>query len=99
MTFQGFGARLPLAGALNITQRGQGTMQARGAVQVAKRSKVENLAGQNLNINFAQVRFNGNIRQPSINAEAVKDVQGVQVGFRVRGDVMNRILPYLITVA
>jgi autotransporter translocation and assembly factor TamB len=86
VTFQGFGARLPLAGALNITQRGQGTMQARGAVQVAKRSKVE-IFGQNLNINFAQVRFNGNIRQPSINAEAVKDVQGVQVGFRVRGDV------------
>lgn len=86
ISFQGFGARLPLAGALNITQRGQGEMQARGVVQVAKRSKVE-IFGQNLDINFAQVRFNGSLRQPAINAEAVKDIQGVKVGFKVRGGV------------
>ena len=39
ISFQGFGARLPLAGALHITQRGQGTMKAEGVVQVSRRSK------------------------------------------------------------
>lgn len=84
VTFQGFGARLPLAGALHITQRGQGTMQAQGVVQVAKRSKAD-IFGQNLDINFAQVRFNGAVTKPTLNIEAVKDVQGVQVGVRVKG--------------
>lgn len=84
VTFQGFGARLPLAGALHITQHGQGTMQAQGVVQVAKRSKAE-IFGQNLDINFAQVRFDGVVTKPTLNIEAVKDVQGMQVGVRVKG--------------
>ena len=84
ISFQGFGARLPLAGALHITQRGQGTMKAEGVVQVSRRSKIE-VFGQSLNLNFAQVRFNGEVMKPLLNVEAVKDVQGVQVGVKVKG--------------
>lgn len=84
VTFQGFGARLPLAGALHLTQQGQGTMQAHGVVQVAKRSRAE-IFGQNLDINFAQVRFNGAVTKPTLNVEAVKDISGVEVGVRVKG--------------
>ncbi|TGP47176.1 DUF490 domain-containing protein [bacterium M00.F.Ca.ET.230.01.1.1] len=84
ISFQGFGARLPLAGALHITQRGQGTMKAEGVVQVSRRSKVE-VFGQSLTLNFAQVRFNGEVMKPLLNVEAVKDVQGVQVGVKVKG--------------
>ncbi|MFW2178103.1 MULTISPECIES: translocation/assembly module TamB domain-containing protein [unclassified Moraxella] len=84
ISFQGFGARLPLAGALHLTQQGQGSMQAQGVVQVAKRSKVE-IFGQSLNLDFAQVRFNGNVAQPTLNIQAVKEVQGVQVGLKVKG--------------
>lgn len=84
VTFQGFGAKLPLAGALRLTQQGQGTMQAQGVVQVAKRSKAD-IFGQSLTINFAQVRFNGAVSQPTVNIEAVKEIQGVTVGVKVRG--------------
>ena len=84
VSFQGFGARLPLAGALHITQHGQGTMKAEGVIQVSRRSKVE-IFGQNLNLNFAQVRFNGEVMKPLLNVEADKDVQGVQVGVKVKG--------------
>lgn len=84
--FQGFGAKLPLAGALHLSQQGQGTMQAKGVVQVAKRSKVE-IFGQNLDLNFAQVRFNGALSNPSVNLQATKDIQGIQTGVKVTGQV------------
>ncbi len=84
VTFQGFGSRLPLAGALHLTQQGQGTMNAQGVVQVAKRSRAD-IFGQNLDINFAQVKFNGAVTKPTLNIEAVKNVQGVEVGVRVKG--------------
>lgn len=84
--FQGFGAKLPLAGALHLSQQGQGAMQAKGVVQVAKRSKVE-IFGQNLDLNFAQVRFNGVVGNPSVNVQATKDIQGIQAGVKVTGQV------------
>lgn len=84
--FQGFGAKLPLAGALHLTQRGQGSMQAKGVVQIAKRSKVE-IFGQNLDLNFAQVRFNGAVSNPSVNVQATKDIQGIETGVKVTGNV------------
>lgn len=82
--FRGFGTSLPLAGALHLTQRGQGSMKAQGVVQVAKRSRAD-IFGQSLTINFAQVRFNGEVKNPGLNIEAVKTVQGTQVGVKVRG--------------
>ncbi|WP_019518965.1 translocation/assembly module TamB domain-containing protein [Faucicola boevrei] len=84
--FQGFGAKLPLAGALHLTQRGQGSLQARGVVQVAKRSKVE-VFGQNLDLNFAQIRFNGAVSNPMLNMQATKEIQGTQVGVKVTNNV------------
>lgn len=86
--FRGFGANLPLAGALNITQQGQGTMKAQGVIQVAKRSKVD-VFGQSLNINYAQVRFDGHLTKPTLNIEGVKEIQGVTVGVQVKGDTSS----------
>ena len=40
--------------------------------------------GQNLNLNFAQVRFNGEVMKPLLNVEAVKTCKGVQVGVKVQ---------------
>lgn len=84
ISFQGFGAKLPLAGALHLTQQGQSSLKSQGVVQVAKRSKAD-IFGQSLNINFAQIRFNGAISDPNLNIEAVKEIQGVTVGVQVRG--------------
>lgn len=83
--FRGFGANLPLAGALSVTQQGQGTMRGEGVIQVAKRSKVE-IFGQSLNINYARIRFDGILMKPDLNIEAVKEIQGVTVGVRVTGE-------------
>lgn len=88
VNFKGFGASLPLAGALSITQREQGVMKGQGVVQVAKRSKVD-IFGQNLNINYAQLRFNNVLTNPQLNIEAIKEIQGVTVGVRVKGDTEN----------
>lgn len=82
--FRGFGANLPLAGALSINQQGQGTMRGEGVIQVAKRSKVE-IFGQNFNINYARIRFDGILMKPMLNIEAIKELQGVTVGVRVTG--------------
>lgn len=84
ISFQGFGAKIPLAGALHLTQQGQGSMKAQGVVQVAKRSKAD-IFGQALNINFAQIRFDGAVTDPNLNIEAVKEIQGVTIGVQVRG--------------
>lgn len=85
INFRGFGAVIPLAGALNITQSGQGDMRARGVIQVARRTAVDAL-GQNLDLNYGQVRFNGNVMKPNLSIEAVKIIDGKTVGVRVKGN-------------
>ncbi len=82
--FRGFGARLPLAGALHLTQSGQGTMQALGVVQVSERTKIDAI-GQNLELNYAQIRFNGDILNPRLSIEGEREIEGQMVGVRVRG--------------
>lgn len=84
VVFRGFGARLPLAGALHLTQSGRGAMQARGVVQVAKRAKVDGI-GQNLELNYAQIRFNGNMLNPRLSIEGEKQIEGQTVGLRIKG--------------
>ena len=86
VNFRGFGAVLPLAGAVHITQKGQGVMNALGVVQVSRRSTVD-IFGQNLELNYAQVRFNGDVVNPRLSIEAAKEIEGRTVGLRVKGRV------------
>jgi translocation and assembly module TamB len=84
INFRGFGAVIPLAGAINITQNGTGIMRARGVVQVSRRTNI-NALGQNLELNYGQVRFNGDVMKPSLSIEAAKTINGKTVGLRVKG--------------
>ncbi|MDO4450391.1 MAG: translocation/assembly module TamB domain-containing protein [Moraxella sp.] len=84
VVFRGFGAKVPLAGALFLTQSGQGSMQARGVIQVSERTKIDGV-GQNLEINYAQIRFNGDLLNPRLSMEAQKEVEGQTVGLRIKG--------------
>lgn len=85
INFRGFGAVIPLAGAININQNGTGVMRARGVVQVSRRTNI-NIFGQNLELNYGQVRFNGDVMKPNLSIEAVKEISGKTVGVRVRGN-------------
>lgn len=85
VNFRGFGAVIPLAGALNINQRGQGVMRAKGVIQVSRRTNV-NIFGQSLELNYGQVRFNGDVMKPNLSIEAVKNISGKTVGLRVKGN-------------
>lgn len=84
VSFRGFGARLPLAGTLHLTQSGQGSMKARGVVQVSERTTIDGI-GQNLELNYAQIRFNGDMLNPRLSIEGEKEIQGQTVGVRVKG--------------
>ncbi|MDE4454743.1 translocation/assembly module TamB domain-containing protein [Psychrobacter sp. DAB_AL62B] len=85
INFRGFGAVIPLAGAINITQNGTGIMRAKGVVQVSRRTNI-NAFGQNLELNYGQVRFNGDVMKPNLSIEAVKNISGKTVGVRVKGN-------------
>ena len=84
INFRGFGAVIPLAGAINVTQNGTGIMRARGVVQVSRRTNI-NAFGQSLELNYGQVRFNGDVMKPSLSIEAAKTINGKTVGLRVKG--------------
>ena len=88
INFRGFGAVIPLAGALNITQNGKGVMRAKGVVQVARRTSIDAF-GQNLELNYGQVRFNGNVMKPTLSIEAVKKIDDNIIGVRVKGSTDN----------
>lgn len=88
INFRGFGAVIPLAGAINVNQNGQGIMRAKGVVQVSRRTNV-NIFGQSLELNYGQVRFNGDVMKPNLSIEAVKTISGKTVGVRVKGNTEN----------
>ncbi len=88
VNFKGFGAELPLTGALVVTQKGQQPMRAKGAVKVARRTKVD-VFGQSLGLNFAQFKFNGYLQEPLVSIEAANDIEGRTVGLRAKGKLSN----------
>ena len=42
-----------------------------------------------MDLNYAQVRFDGDIRRPTLSIEAVKEINASTVGLRVKGDASN----------
>lgn len=89
VVFRGFNSTIPLAGRINLTQRGSQTaMQANGAIGVSRQVKIE-AYGQSLTLNRAIVRFGGELSNPSLDIDTSKNVQNSLVGIRVTG-VANR---------
>lgn len=88
INFRGFGAVIPLAGAIYINQNGAGTMRAKGVIQVSKRTSIDAF-GQSLELNYGQIRFNGDVMKPTLSIEAVKKISGDIVGVRVKGTPEN----------
>ncbi len=87
--FKGFGAELPLAGAIVLKQRGQQTrLRAKGVIQVSRRSNIEAF-GQNVDLEYAQIRFNGNVFAPNLSISASKLVENNKVGFKVKGNLLD----------
>lgn len=86
--FRGLGARLPLAGAVHITQSGQDGMHSLGMVQVSERTTIDGI-GQNLELNYAQIRFSGSVTNPRLSIEAEKEIEGQTVGVRIKGTANN----------
>ena len=93
--FNGFNSRIPLAGKLNLEQRGlESAMRASGGIGVTEPTNVE-AYGQSLTIQRAIARFNGALVNPNLDMEANKTVQGVQVGVRITGGASNpNVNPY-----
>ncbi|OUY07085.1 translocation/assembly module TamB domain-containing protein [Acinetobacter populi] len=85
VVFRGFNSVIPLAGRINLSQRGTAiAMQASGAVGVSQQVKIE-AYGQSLDLNRAIARFGGELANPSLDIDATKSVQNSTVGVRVTG--------------
>lgn len=83
--FQGFDSRVPLAGKLQLSQRGtELAMRANGAIGVTQSVPIS-AYGQTLQLNRAIARFNGLLLNPILDIDASKSVQGQRVGVRVQG--------------
>ena len=93
--FNGFNSRIPLAGRLDLEQRGlESAMRATGIVGMRLPTQIE-AYGQSLTIQRAIARFNGALVNPSLDIDANKTVQGVQVGVRITGGASNaNVDPY-----
>ena len=63
-------------------------MRAKGVVQVSRRTNI-NAFGQSLELNYGQVRFNGDVMKPNLSIEAAKTINGKTVGLRVKGNTEN----------
>lgn len=83
--FQGFDSRVPLAGKLQLSQKGtELAMRANGAIGVTQSVPIS-AYGQTLQLNRAIARFNGLLLNPNLDIDASKSVQGNRVGVRVQG--------------
>lgn len=88
VSFRGFGVVLPLAGALHLHQNGGTVVHAQGLVQVAQRKQVD-IFGQPMRLNYAQVRFDGEVTAPSLSIEAVREIEGQTIGVGVSGSAQS----------
>lgn len=87
--FQGFDARIPLTGKLDLTQKGtQIAMRAVGAIGSTRQVQIS-AYGQTLNLTRAIARFNGALVNPTLDINASKTIQGDIVGVRVLGTALS----------
>lgn len=82
--FNGYGVIGGLNGGMRLRQSPQRGLEAVGEIGLDKESRYE-AYGQKLKVRHGQLVFAGNITQPGIDAEAIKEVDDKIVGISVQG--------------
>lgn len=82
--FHGYGVNGRLIGALRLRQQGRRALEANGEVELDKDSRYD-AYGQRLLIRRGRLIFAGNLTQPGLDVEAVREVDSQIVGVRVEG--------------
>lgn len=82
--FNGFGVIGALNGGVHLRQSAQRGLEAYGELGLDKEARYE-AYGQKLKVRSGRLVFAGNISQPAIDAEAIREVDSKVVGIRVEG--------------
>jgi len=82
--FHGYGVNGRLMGGLRLRQQGKKGLEANGEVELDKDSRYD-AYGQRLLIRRGRLIFAGNLTQPGLDVEAVREIDGKVVGVRVEG--------------
>jgi translocation and assembly module TamB len=82
--FHGYGVNGRLTGGLHLRQQGRQGLEATGEVELDKDSRYD-AYGQRLQIRQGRIIFAGNLTQPGLDIEAVREVDSKVVGVRVEG--------------
>lgn len=88
VAFKGFGTVAPLGGQLQLRQRGVEGMTAVGDIRVTRPVRLEAF-GQTMTLRKGAARFNGNMREPVLDIEAVKEIDHQIIGVRVGGKLSS----------
>lgn len=84
--FHGYGVNGRLMGGLRLRQQGKKGLEASGEVELDKDARYD-AYGQRLLIRRGRLIFAGNLTQPGLDAEAVREIDNETVGLRVEGRV------------
>jgi translocation and assembly module TamB len=82
--FHGYGVNGPLLGSLRLRQEGKRGLEAHGDVELGKEARYD-AYGQRLEIRRGRLIFAGNLSQPGLDVEAIREVDNKVVGVRVQG--------------
>lgn len=82
--FHGYGVNGRLLGSLRLRQEGRRGLEANGEVELDKEARYD-AYGQRLQIRRGRLIFAGNLTQPGLDVEAIREVDGKVVGVRVQG--------------
>ncbi|MDI1302852.1 MAG: translocation/assembly module TamB domain-containing protein [bacterium] len=82
--FHGYGVNGRLMGGLRLRQQGRKGLEANGEVELDKDSRYD-AYGQRLLIRRGRLIFAGNLTQPGLDVEAVREIDNKVVGVRVEG--------------
>lgn len=82
--FHGYGVNGRLMGGLRLRQQGKRGLEANGEVELDKDSRYD-AYGQRLQIRRGRLIFAGNLTQPGLDVEAVREIDSKVVGVRVEG--------------
>lgn len=85
--FKNKDVNIRLIGGLMVILRPNEQIQGKGRIEVAQ--GVYELYGQELDIKRGWITFNGNIANPILNILATREVDNVNVGAQVKGNVKN----------
>lgn len=82
--FHGYGVNGRLMGGLRLRQQGKGGLEANGEIELDENSRFD-AYGQRLRIRRGRLIFAGNLKQPALDVEAVREIDDKIVGVRVEG--------------